>query len=61
MWDVEDIKEACDRIERNTVYGAFECCQHFFSSIMKNIEDRLMGSINLFFRADTLTIICYTF
>ena len=40
MWDVEDIKEACDRIERNTVYGAFECCQHFFSSIMGN-EDIL--------------------
>ena len=40
MWEVEDIKEACDRIERNTVYGAFECCQQFFSSIMGN-EDIL--------------------
>ena len=40
MWDVEDIKEACDRIERNTIYGAFECCQQFFSSIMGN-EDIL--------------------
>lgn len=44
MWEVEDIKEACDRIERNTVYGAFKCCQQFFSSIMSN-EDilRLRG------------------
>ena len=44
MWEIENIKEACDRIERNTVYGAFECCQKFFSSIM-NTEDilRLRG------------------
>jgi len=44
MWEIEDIKEACNRIERNTVYGAFECCQQFFSSIMSN-EDilRLRG------------------
>ena len=34
MWEVEDIKEACDRIERNTVYNAFKYCQQFFSSIM---------------------------
>jgi len=40
MWEIESIKEACDRIERNTVYGAFECCQQFFSSIMSN-EDIL--------------------
>lgn len=40
MWEIEDIKEACNRIERNTVYGAFECCQQFFSSIMSN-EDIL--------------------
>ena len=35
MWEVEDIKEACDRIERNTVYNAFKYCQQFFSSIME--------------------------
>lgn len=38
MWEVEDIKEACDRIERNTVYGAFKCCQQFFSSTMGHEE-----------------------
>lgn len=38
MWDVENIKEACDRIERNTVYGAFECCQKTFSVIMSTEE-----------------------
>ena len=52
MWEVEDIKEACDRIERNTVYGAFECCQQFFSSIMGN-EDIL--KLRRFFEDRRLT------